>query len=64
MTREKGYAPTKGPKELPEWKHDSNIVPAEVKAVLKGVRAKQPKDVKKFKVEQGHKGYKNFVSWS
>ncbi len=55
MTREKGYAPTKGAKV---------IVPEEVTAVLKGVRAKQPKDVKKFKVEQGHKGYKNFVSWS
>jgi len=38
MAREKGYAPTKGPKELPEWKHDSNIVPAEVKAVLKGIK--------------------------
>ena len=50
--------------KLPEWKHDSTIVPEEVKAVVKGVRAKQPKDVKKFKVEQGHKGYKNFMSWS
>ena len=56
MTREKGYAPTKGAKV---------IVPEEVKAVAKGIRKGiQPKDVKKFKVEQGHKGYKNFVSWS
>ena len=55
MAREKGYAPTKGPKV---------IVPEEVESVLKGVREKQPKDVKKFKVTQGHKGYKNFVSWS
>ena len=55
MTREKGYAPTKGAKV---------IVPEEVKAVAKGVRGRQPSGVKKFKVEQGHKGYKNFVSWS
>jgi len=56
MTREKGYAPTKEAKV---------IVPEEVKALVKGIRkGRQPKDVKKFKVEQGHKGYKNFVSWS
>ena len=54
MTREKGYAPTKGAK----------VIVPEVEAVLKGVRAKQPKDIKKYKVTQGHKGYKNFVSWS
>ena len=45
---------------------DSNesVVPEEVKAVAKGIRGKQPSGVKKFKVKQGHKGYKNFVSWS
>ena len=61
MTKEKKQAKRS---KLTEWKHDSTIVPEEVKAVVKGVRAKQPKDVKKFKVEQGHKGYKNFMSWS
>ena len=57
MAREKGYAPTKGPKV---------IVPEEVKAVVEGLRGdpKQPARVKKYKVMQGHKGYKNFVSWS
>ena len=54
MAREKGYAPT----------GKSKVIVPEVEAVLKGVRAKQPKDIKKYKVTQGHKGYKNFVSWS
>ena len=54
MTREKGYAPTK----------EAKVIVPEVEAVLKGVRAKQPKEVKKFKIKQGHKGYKNFMSWS
>ena len=60
MAREKGYAPTKGPKTLPEWKHDTNIVPTELKA-MQGFRKVDPKN--KVKV-QGHKAYKKFVSWS
>ena len=55
MAREKGYAPT-GKSKV--------IVPDELKAVLKGTKGKQPADIKKYKVTQGHKGYKNFVSWS
>ena len=61
MAREKGYAPTKGPKTLPEWKHDTNIVPTEVKAALTGYKKVDPKN--RVKV-QGHKAYKKFVSWS
>ena len=53
MAREKGYASTKGSKTLPEWKHDTDIVPTERKV--------DPKN--KVKV-QGHKAYKKFVSWS
>ena len=57
MAREKGYAPTKGPKTLPEWKHDTNIVPTG----NRGYKKVDPKN--KVKV-QGHKAYKKFVSWS
>ena len=55
MAREKGYAPT-GKSKV--------IVPDELKAVLTGHKGKKPADIKKYKVTQGHKGYKNFVSWS
>ena len=57
MAREKGYAPTKGAQRLPEWKHDSTIVPTRGK----GYKKVDPKN--KVKV-QGHKAYKKFVSWS
>ncbi len=53
MAREKGYASTE----------TKVIVPEEVKAVLKGARGK-PVKTKKTLIKQGHKGYKNFVSWS
>ena len=57
MAREKGYASTKGPTTLPEWKHDASLVPT-------GGRVYKKVDPKNKVKVQGHKAYKKFVSWS
>ena len=63
MTKEKKLAK----KALPERNLDSTIVrevPEKVEAYVREKRGQQPREVKKVKIKQGHKGYKNFMSWS